>query len=89
MFSDGNRPGPADTLILDFQPEVWDNTFLPFQVTQFVGVCYDSPREVKYFVYYSYIEILDNDILLDSSSKPCAQGRHVGSLVSAMAVVFT
>lgn len=49
-----------------------------------MGLCYDSSREVKYFVYYFYIEILDNDVLLDSSSKLRAQGCHVGSLVSAM-----
>ena len=47
-------------------------------------LCYESPRQVKYYVYYFYVEILDHDVLPDVSSKLRAQRYHVGSLVSAI-----
>ena len=43
-------------------------------------LCYESPKQVKYYVYYFYVEILDHDALPDMSSKLRAQRYHVGSL---------
>ena len=61
-----NEQDPADNFILDFQPpEQWDNKFLLFKATQYVVLCYSSPRKLDTYLngfsLIKYLTCIDQD----------------------------